>query len=158
MLIDQAVSHFSGGRTSYDDRGAIAARAGICKPLLDWLESHPYFARGWPKTTGREDFGDAYFRLVLDQARSFEATAEETIATLTACTACTIADAVPPSFKRVIVSGGGAFNETMMAGLRAALGVAAGRFALRRLRHTARCKGSARIRGARLSDGARALR
>jgi anhydro-N-acetylmuramic acid kinase len=121
MLIDQAVFHFSGGRARYDVRGAIAAGAEICPPLFDWLVGHPYFARSCPKTTGREEFGDAYFRAVLDRARGFGATGEQTIATLTACTARTIADAVPPSVKRVIVSGGGAFNNTMMAGLRSAL-------------------------------------
>ncbi len=120
MLIDQAVFHFSGGRAHYDDRGAIAAGAEICAPLLEWLAGHPYFARSRPKTTGREEFGDAYFRAVLDKARGFGATGEQTIATLTACTARTIADAVPPSVKRVIVSGGGAFNDTMMTGLSSA--------------------------------------
>jgi anhydro-N-acetylmuramic acid kinase len=121
MLIDQAVFHFSGGRARYDDRGAIAAGANISMPLLDWLTRHPYFARAWPKTTGREEFGDAYFRMVLDKAHEFGATGEQTIATLTACTARTIADAVPQSVKRVIVSGGGALNDTMMAGFRSAL-------------------------------------
>jgi anhydro-N-acetylmuramic acid kinase len=121
MLIDQAVVHFSGGRTRYDDRGTIAASGGVCAPLLEWLASHPYFARGWPKTTGREAFGDAYFRSVLDQAREVGANTAETIATLTASTARTIADAVPDSVERLIVSGGGAFNDTLMAALRSAL-------------------------------------
>jgi anhydro-N-acetylmuramic acid kinase len=121
MLIDQAVSYFSGGGTRYDDRGAIAASGGVCTPLLKWLSSHPYFARGWPKTTGREDFGDAYFRSVLDQARGFGADAAETIATLTESTARSIADAVPARTERVIVSGGGANNDTLLAALRSAL-------------------------------------
>jgi anhydro-N-acetylmuramic acid kinase len=122
MLIDQAVAHFSGDRARYDERGAIAAGAAICKPLLDWIQRHPYFARGWPKTTGREEFGDAYFRAVLEHAHACGATAEETIATLTCCTARTIADAIPSSVQRVIVSGGGAFNDTLMALLNSALG------------------------------------
>jgi anhydro-N-acetylmuramic acid kinase len=121
MLIDQAVSHFSDGRARYDERGAIAAGAEVCRPLFGWLASHPFFARRPPKTTGREAFGESYFRAVLEAASGFGATAEQTIATLTACTAQMIADAVPPPIKRVIVSGGGARNDTLMSGLRSAL-------------------------------------
>jgi anhydro-N-acetylmuramic acid kinase len=121
MLIDQAVAHFTGGSKRFDDRGAVAAGAQICRPLLDWLESHPYFARPSPKTTGRETFGEAYFRTVLDAARGFGASGVETIATLTLCTAETIAKAMPSSIKRVIASGGGASNDTLLAFLRSAL-------------------------------------
>jgi anhydro-N-acetylmuramic acid kinase len=121
MLVDHAVSHMSGGRTHFDDRGAIASDAEICEPLLAWLLSHPYFERVWPKTTGREEFGGTYFRAVLDHALEMGATSEQTIATLTACTVRAIADAIPLSTGRVIVSGGGAFNDAMMAGLRSAL-------------------------------------
>lgn len=123
MLIDQAAAHFSGGRARYDDGGAIAARAGVCRPLLDWLASHPYFARPSPKTTGREEFGAAYFASVLEAARGFGAGPDETIATITACTAMMIAAAVPAPVERVIVSGGGARNATLMTGLRTALAV-----------------------------------
>jgi anhydro-N-acetylmuramic acid kinase len=121
MLIDQAAAHFSGGRARYDDGGAIAARAVVCGPLFDWLASHPYYARPSPKTTGREEFGAAYFQSVLEAARRFGAGPDETIATITACAAMIIAAAVPASVERVIVSGGGAHNATLMAELRSAL-------------------------------------
>jgi anhydro-N-acetylmuramic acid kinase len=125
MLIDQATAHFSDGRVRYDEGGAIAARADVCRPLLEWLSRHPYFARPSPKTTGREEFGEAYFRTVLEAASGFGAGPEQTIATLTASAAAAIAAAVPASIRRVIVSGGGAHNTTMMTGIRSAL---SGRF------------------------------
>ena len=121
MLIDQAASHFSGGRVRYDDHGAIAARAGVCRPLLDWMLSHPYYARPSPKTTGREAFGATYFQSVLEAARACGADPDATIATITACAATVIAAAVPASVERVIVSGGGAHNATLMTRLRTAL-------------------------------------
>ncbi|HKW45688.1 MAG TPA: anhydro-N-acetylmuramic acid kinase, partial [Candidatus Eremiobacteraceae bacterium] len=121
MLIDLAAAHFSGGRLRFDERGAIAGAADVSAPLLEWLGAHPYYARRPPKTTGRETFGDAYFRAVLNAARAFGADDAQTIATLTASAARQIAQAMPPSMQRVIVSGGGAFNDTMMAELRAQL-------------------------------------
>jgi anhydro-N-acetylmuramic acid kinase len=121
MLIDQAVAHLTGGRRRFDDRGAVAAGAEVCRPLLEWLKSHPYFARRSPKTTGREAFGEAYFKTVMDAARGFGASGESTIATLTACTAETIAEAVPLSIDRVIASGGGASNDALLARLRSTL-------------------------------------
>jgi anhydro-N-acetylmuramic acid kinase len=121
VLIDLAVAHFTGGAKRFDERGSIAASAAVCLPLLDWLQNHPFFARGSPKTTGRETFGDAYFKEVLDAARGFGATGDQTIATLTASTAAQIAKSVPASTNRVIASGGGASNDTLMANLRSAL-------------------------------------
>jgi len=121
VLIDLAVAHFTGGAKRFDERGAIAASAAVCVPLLDWLQNHPFFARNSPKTTGRETFGDAYFKAVLEAAHRFGATGEQTIATLTASTAAQIAKSVPASTNRVIASGGGASNDTLMANLRSAL-------------------------------------
>lgn len=120
VLIDLAVAHLTGGAKRFDDRGAIAARSAVCLPLLDWLNSHQYFARSSPKTTGRETFGEAYFEEVLDAARGFGANGDQVIASLTASTAAQIAKSVPASVDRVIVSGGGASNDMLMALLRSA--------------------------------------
>lgn len=121
MLIDQAVAHLTRGRERYDARGSIAAAAEVCAPLLDWLAAHPYFALPSPKTTGREMFGEPYFRDVLAAARGFGADERQIVATVTASAAQTIARAIPQSTKRVIVSGGGASNDTLMADMRSAL-------------------------------------
>jgi anhydro-N-acetylmuramic acid kinase len=122
LLIDAAVAHYSQGRQRFDDRGAIAAATAISVPLYEWLAGHPYYSRALPKTTGRETFGSAYFATVLEKAREVGATGDVTIATLTACAANAIADAVPSNVRRVICSGGGAHNQTTIALLRAALG------------------------------------
>lgn len=111
-LIDDMVRRLTGGRETYD-RGGRRARAGLIDGRL-WhrLFAHPYFRRKPPKSTGRELFGPGFVR-----ARP----SNDTIATLTVLTATTIAEAIRgragsgPS--EVIVSGGGAFNETLMTHL-----------------------------------------
>ncbi len=122
MLIDGAVRHFSGGALNYDRNGEWARQGKFDKKLLRWLMSHSFLHQPPPKSTGREMFGDAFLREVLERAKSLGLTERDTVATLTAFTAESIADAIRrfvlPKFGRVdelIVSGGGANNPTLMA-------------------------------------------
>jgi len=122
MLIDGAVRHFSGGALNYDRDGEWARQGRVDKKLLRWLMSHPFLRQSPPKSTGREMFGEAFLREVLERANLLGLTDRDTIATLTAFTAESIADAiwrfVLPKFERVdelIVSGGGANNPALMA-------------------------------------------
>jgi anhydro-N-acetylmuramic acid kinase len=86
---------------------------------------HPFLRQRPPKSTGREMFGEGFLRKVLAQAAAWRLTPHDVVATLTAFTAESIADAiqrfvVPKVGKvdEVIVSGGGANNPTLMAMLR----------------------------------------
>ena len=121
MLIDLAAAQLTGGRHTFDLDGRMAASAAVDETLLAWLRGHPYFQRAAPKTTGREMFGPAYCRAVLERAAELGCSAETTIATITASAARSIAQAVPHETRRIIVSGGGARNPTLMSLLRHAL-------------------------------------
>ncbi len=127
VLIDAVMSKLSNGRAKMDRDGRMAARGNVCDPLLRELMSHPYFARKPPKSTGREEFGLAFADRVLSQARRLALPAEDIIATLTALTARSIADAlrrfVLPcgAVDEMILTGGGAHNRTLRRMLAAEL-------------------------------------
>ncbi|RIX51158.1 anhydro-N-acetylmuramic acid kinase [Paenibacillus nanensis] len=127
MIIDQTVLTLTDGRMSYDAEGAWAALGTPDEELLAELLAHPYFRQPPPKTTGRELFGADYTAAFLRRAAERGVSAADIVATATAFTAHTIADAcqelVMPRCRidEVIVSGGGAHNRTLMAMLGALL-------------------------------------
>ncbi|WP_442601765.1 anhydro-N-acetylmuramic acid kinase [Paenibacillus sp. KN14-4R] len=120
MIIDQAVFHLSAGEKSYDANGDWAATGTVEQSMLDEMLQHPYFALPPVKTTGREMFGKQYASEWLHRAIDRGISPEDILATFTAFTARSIAD----SYKRfvlnkqqiheVLVSGGGAHNQTLM--------------------------------------------
>ena len=126
-MIDAAVAIASGGRESFDRDGAWAARGEVDARLRDELLAHPYFERTPPKSTGREVFGRPMVeKIVADRAPGDDAAWADLIATLTAVTARSIADAyrnwiLPRGVNEAFVSGGGARNVTLMQLLRAEL-------------------------------------
>ena len=112
-LIDAAAQGFSGGRLSYDVDGALAARGRVHPLLLDRLLDEPYYARPAPKTTGKELFHLGHLHEALAGVGTLPA--EDVIATLTALTARTVADAVRGAgATEVIASGGGTRNPVLM--------------------------------------------
>ncbi len=136
MLIDGVVRALTQGERLYDEDGAWAARGRVCPELLEELLQHPFFARPFPKSTGREEFGEALARRVLQRAEALGLPPEDVVATVTALTVEGIArglealaltldtrgdpdDPNPPP--EVLVSGGGVRNRTLMARLRARL-------------------------------------
>jgi anhydro-N-acetylmuramic acid kinase len=88
--------------------------------------AHAYLHRAPPKTTGREEFGARYGALVWSQASQRGLRPQDVVATLTAFTAATIADAyrryLPLMPDQVVLGGGGARNPTLVAMLRRLLG------------------------------------
>lgn len=125
MLIDQAVTHITQGRQLYDQDGTIAGSGHIHHALLEELLSHSFFQQPPPKTTGRELFGTSYGDAVAAKAAALGVRDADLVATLTAFTARSIAHAyqrfLPSLPDDIIVSGGGAHNQTMMAMMREAL-------------------------------------
>jgi anhydro-N-acetylmuramic acid kinase len=124
-LIDEVVWALSGGRLSFDDGGAWARAGAPDEALLAaWLEE-PYFALEPPKSTGRERFSRAYAARLLAEARECGLGDADIVATVTALTARSIARAyerfLPAAPDEVLVSGGGARNQALMAMLAAAL-------------------------------------
>ncbi len=119
MAIDGAVGLLTRGDKQMDTDGAAAARGTVVPEFLEYLLSHAYFDREPPKSTGREDFGaDVYLRDAL--AHRKQHTYEDLVATVTAAVGQSIVRAfdrfIRPKYdvSRVIVSGGGAYNKTLL--------------------------------------------
>ncbi|WP_291842641.1 anhydro-N-acetylmuramic acid kinase [Maricaulis sp.] len=95
---------------SYDDGGRLAAGGQVDDRVLDALMAHPFFALKPPKSLDRWDF-------TLDPVLGLEA--EAGAATLTAFTARTVADAMAALGRpeRLLVTGGGRHNPSLMAAL-----------------------------------------
>ncbi|MFE2040681.1 anhydro-N-acetylmuramic acid kinase [Streptomyces sp. NPDC059477] len=120
-LTDAAARGFSGGRLEYDAEGRLAAAGRVHEALLARLLAEPYYALSAPKTTGKELFHPGYLREALAGVGT-TLSAEDIIATLTALTARTVADAVRSvGATEVLASGGGTRNPTLMAQLAARL-------------------------------------
>lgn len=121
-MLDAAVSHFSSGNMNFDRDGCYARQGRVNEEWLDELLRHPYYAREYPKSTGRETFGTAAALALVDEARGSGLQAAEIIATLTALTATNIADAyrrfAPAPIREVILGGGGRRNPIMVGMLR----------------------------------------
>ncbi|MBV8221969.1 MAG: anhydro-N-acetylmuramic acid kinase [Candidatus Eremiobacteraeota bacterium] len=115
MLIDACIRFESHGVQRYDRSGATAQSGRVSQALVDELMEEPWFRRPSPKSTGREEFGEAYAGDVLQRAANLGITGPNLIASVTALTAHTIAAAVPREVHRIIVSGGGVHNRALMA-------------------------------------------
>jgi anhydro-N-acetylmuramic acid kinase len=121
-LIDSAVILITSGRQRYDRDGLLAARGTVDEDWLRALLTHPYYQRQPPKTTGRELFGPPMAAELFAQGRARGLDDSSILATLTALTAASIADAyqhfAPAPVAEVIAGGGGTRNPTLMTMLR----------------------------------------
>jgi anhydro-N-acetylmuramic acid kinase len=124
MVIDAVMHALSRGRETYDRNGRWAARGTVSEKLLAEMMRHPFLKRRPPKTTGREEFGEAFVQEILSSARRMRLRPEDIVATTTAFTAASIAGAykrfVFPKLKRsarnelqIILGGGGAKNPVL---------------------------------------------
>jgi len=111
----------------YDVDGRRAAAGRPIQPVVEGLLEHPYFAAAPPKSTGRELFDRAYVEQLVARCRRerLDCPDEDVIATATALTAQSIADAyrrfMPEPVTEVLVSGGGAKNPALVAMIAAAV-------------------------------------
>jgi anhydro-N-acetylmuramic acid kinase len=127
MLVDALVSHFTRGRRRFDENARLASQGRSIPALLDELLSDPYLKLAPPKSTGREYFGHAYLKKLLELGRPHRAKPNDLIRAATIFTALSVVDAlnrfVVPKTKihQLIVSGGGAHNPLILAQLSAAL-------------------------------------
>ena len=125
MVIDGIVHLITGGRKHYDAGGKMAARGTVDKRLLDELLRHPFFRRRPPKSTGREEFGADFAEQVYRRAGKKGLADADIVATVTALTARSIAQAylrfgaVMPD--ELILCGGGSHNRTLVGMLHAEL-------------------------------------
>ena len=127
MVIDALALRLSGGRQRMDKGGRLASRGNVSDALLAQLMRHPFFSRQPPKSTGREEFGLSFVGQLIARGRRLGLSDLDLIATATALTARSIADAlrrfVAPlgPVDQLIVAGGGAHNNTLMKMLKASL-------------------------------------
>ncbi len=123
MVIDGLARALSRGEKAYDLDGERAARGRVVDELLDRFLEHRFFRDRPPKSTGREMFGDAFVKRLIEEGRSLGATDDDLLATATELTARSIVQSVvvcvadPSALGKMIVSGGGVHNRTLMAGL-----------------------------------------
>jgi anhydro-N-acetylmuramic acid kinase len=121
-LLDSAITLLTDGAQTYDRDGALAASGQVDAAWVDTLLTHPYYAMQPPKSTGRELFSAAMAADLVAQGRARGLDTASILATLTALTAASIADAyarfAPAPIGEAIVSGGGHSNLTLMARLR----------------------------------------
>jgi len=122
MMIDRVARYATGGRADYDAGGRLAARGQVNERLLAELMRHPYLGLRPPKSTGREMFGVRFADAVYRRARRRRLPVADILATVTAFTARSIADAyrrfLPAMPDEVILCGGGARNRTLVGHLR----------------------------------------
>lgn len=124
MVIDQLMQLAFG--KAFDRNGAVASKGQVLKAVLEESLRQSYFRLRPPKTAGREEFGREYARGFL--RRCGGARKQDVIATATALTAKSIADAIRrfvtprANFSEYVVSGGGTQNATLMKMLTAELG------------------------------------
>lgn len=127
MLIDALAIAASAGQQQYDADGMLAAQGTVIPALLDDAMEDPFFTRQPPKSTGREEFGTAYAAEFRAKGLSLGLSDTDLLATATALTARSIADAyrrfVLPtiSLDAVLLCGGGARNPTLRRMLAAEL-------------------------------------
>ncbi len=117
-MMDQYVqANFPG--LYYDKNSAIASKGSIHQGLLNALPDHPFFEGKFPKTIGPELFNMDYLENAKTRAGIRSISHEDTLATLNAFSAHTIAGALQKTMRNrrdftVYVSGGGMHNPLLM--------------------------------------------
>lgn len=134
MVIDGVVAALTEGRQTYDRNGRWARRGKVCEKLVCQCMQHPFIKRRPPRTTGREEFGEQFIRRLMASARRCRLADADIVATATAFTALSIADAyrrfVFPKLNgselahlQIILGGGGAKNPTLCRMLSEQVGI-----------------------------------
>jgi anhydro-N-acetylmuramic acid kinase len=121
MVIDALTQSLFG--QPFDRSGRIAASGKVLDQVVQDLLRRPYFRKQPPKGAGREEFGREFAREFLRACK--DCRKQDVVATATALTARSIADAVrrfivkkvarKPAFHEMVLSGGGAKNSTLVA-------------------------------------------
>lgn len=127
MVIDAVTEKLFG--QPFDRGGKIAGSGKALNEVISEILRHDFFRKKPPKTAGREEFGREFVQDFLRRCGHHRK--QDVVATATALTAQSIADAVKrfvlsnsarkPKFHEMILSGGGAKNATLVQMLTAEL-------------------------------------
>lgn len=122
MVIDAVTDKLFG--RPFDRDGTVAASGRVLEPVVRKILQHQFFRKKPPKTAGREEFGREFVAEFLRMCRGGRK--QDVVATATALTAKSIADAVKrfvlqkagfasiAGTNEMILSGGGAKNRTLV--------------------------------------------
>jgi anhydro-N-acetylmuramic acid kinase len=101
----------------YDKDGEVAQSGKVHSQLLEQLNTLSYYKAAGPKSLGIETLKEEVFPILLTSTLSVA----DKLATLTEHIACQIAEVLPKNSKnegKLLVTGGGAFNNTLMNAIR----------------------------------------
>lgn len=125
MVVDACMNHLYG--RGFDAGGRVAGRGSVLVRVVDRFAAGRYFSAPPPKSCGREEFGEAFVAKFVAACEREGARKEDVIASATALTARTIAEAYgrfckphlekhAPAAKSIelIAAGGGVRNGTLM--------------------------------------------
>jgi anhydro-N-acetylmuramic acid kinase len=123
MIIDALMMQLY--RKRMDEGGAVAATGTVLQSVLQNALRHRFFHKSPPKTAGREQFGREFAAQFLIDCRQVSKRKQDAIATATALTCVSIAEAyrrfaaapMDGALVDYIVSGGGARNATLISQL-----------------------------------------
>jgi len=122
MVIDGLIKRLFG--MEFDRDGRVSRQGNVHRELLEWALAFPFFQRPPPKSTGREEFGEAFIEEFLLKAHHWALKDEDIVATAVALTAESIHRAYgrfvesKTKVDELIVSGGGRHNVALMEALR----------------------------------------
>lgn len=117
MMMDEVMRKLF--QREYDENGELALSGKHIEALFDELIQHPYLKLPFPKSTGRELFGESYVKDLLE--RYSEETAQDLMRTLTEFTAYCVVESIQQQaieLDQLIISGGGAYNLALLSELR----------------------------------------
>lgn len=113
-LLDLAVQWLTEGKKTFDQDGQWAAQGTPCQTLVNQWLSHEFFQQTPPKSTGRELFGENYFKKCWQQAKEENLTDADFLATLTELTVASLvlnySGFLPQMPDQVLLCGGGSRN------------------------------------------------
>ncbi len=111
VILNELVEIYTDGRHHYDQDGFFSQSGRLRENLLhDWL-THPFFSQPLPKSTGREDFGQAYTRKMI--AAHSDIPLPDLIRTTVSLTTHSVYQAYQrylPDIDKIYLSGGGAHH------------------------------------------------
>lgn len=116
MISDAHARRLSPGELDCDRDGVLSRGGAIVPELVQAILEHPFIGRAAPKSTGREDFGEAFSGPTLARfagARRADVAYSVLAATASAAAAAILALPGAGSLREVVLTGGGARNPTL---------------------------------------------
>lgn len=104
-------------KQKFDKNGAWAAQGKINNKLLQRFMDDAYFARSYPKSTGRERFNHSWLMAKLGTEQIVATDVQASLLQLTACSIAKGIQLLPEKVKQVIVCGGGTHNQQLIKAL-----------------------------------------